>query len=267
VTRITDTFARLRGEKRTAFVPFLMAGDPDSATSETLLHALPEAGADLIEIGFPFTDPMADGPTIAEAGQRALKAGQTLRKTLDMVRRFREAGHQTPTILMGYANPVLSFGEGFSAAAREAGADGLILVDLPPEESGPLEGSARAAGLDLIRLATPTTGERRIGQVLRGASGFLYYVAVAGVTGDRSAAEGDLAQAITRLRAHTDLPIAAGFGIKDAASAAAAAVHADAVVVGSAIVKTLALEGVDAAVALARALAKATHDARPAAEF
>jgi tryptophan synthase alpha chain len=265
VTRIKTTFDRLRADGRTAFIPFLMAGDPDLAASERLLHGLPEAGADLIEIGFPFTDPMADGPTIAEAGQRALRAGQTLKKTLGMVERFRGAGFDTPIILMGYANPVLAYGEGFCSDAAAAGVDGLIIVDLPPEESGPLETQAKAGGLDLIRLATPTTKERRIDEVLRGASGFLYYVAVAGVTGGRSAEARDLGDAITRLRAHTDLPIAAGFGIKDAASAGAAANCADAVVVGSAIVKALALEGVDAAVELARTLADATHNARPAA--
>lgn len=259
MTRLTDTFAQLRAEHRTAFVPFIMAGDPDLATSERLLHALPEAGADVIEVGFPFTDPMADGPIIAEAGQRALAGGQTLNKTLDMIRRFRAAGHQTPIVLMGYANPVLQHGDNFAQDAVGAGADGLILVDLPPEESSELDAQAKAARLDFIRLATPTTRDERIDRVVEHASGFLYYVAVAGVTGDRSAASDELGEAISRLRTKTSLPIAAGFGIKDAASANAAAQHADAVVVGSAIVKALELEGVDAAVALARELAAATH--------
>lgn len=265
MSRLTDTFSRLREDGRTAFIPFIMAGDPDQETSERLLHALPGAGADVIEIGFPFTDPMADGPIIAEAGQRALRAGQTLRKTLAMVRRFREAGHATPVVLMGYANPVLQYGEGFARDAVDAGADGLIVVDLPPEESGLLDAQAAAAGLHVIRLATPTTRDERIDRVLEHASGFLYYVAVAGVTGDRSAGAGELGEAIARLRDRTSLPIAAGFGIKDAASARAAAQHADAVVVGSAIVKALEVEGIDAAVGLARDIAAATHaEGRPA---
>lgn len=236
-----------------------MAGDPDLETSEKLLHALPDAGADVIEIGFPFTDPMADGPIIAEAGQRALKSGQTLKKTLAMVTRFREAGHDTPIVLMGYANPVLQYGDSFAQDAVKAGADGLILVDLPPEESGDLDDRARAEGLDVIRLATPTTREERIDRVVENASGFLYYVAVAGVTGDRSAGADELGEAIARLRNKTTLPIAAGFGIKDAPSARAAAQHADAVVVGSALVKALVVEGVDAALSLAREIAAATH--------
>ena len=236
-----------------------MAGDPDLATSEKLLHALPEAGADIIEIGFPFTDPMADGPIIAEAGQRALDGGQTLNMTLAMVERFRTAGHETPIVLMGYANPVLQHGESFAADAVAAGADGLILVDLPPEESETLDGQAKAAGLDVIRLATPTTDAKRLPKVIERASGFLYYVAVAGVTGDRSSDTDTLATAIKALRTQTTLPIAAGFGIKDAASAKAAAEHADAVVVGSAIVKALAVDGVDSALSLTRTIADGVH--------
>ncbi|NNU15832.1 tryptophan synthase subunit alpha [Parvularcula sp. ZS-1/3] len=259
MTRLSQTFDRLKSEGRTAFVPFIMAGDPNAETTEKLLHALPEAGADVIELGFPFTDPMADGPIIAEAGQRALALGQTLQGTLSMVKRFREAGHETPIVLMGYANPVLQHGESFASDAVEAGADGLILVDLPPEESETLDAQAKKAGLDVIRLATPTTRDERIDRVVERASGFLYYVAVAGVTGDRSAGADELGEAIARLRTKTSLPIAAGFGIKDAASARAAAQHADAVVVGSAIVKTLAVEGPDAALELARDIAAATH--------
>jgi tryptophan synthase alpha chain len=261
---LKPTFDRLRREGQVAFIPFIMAGDPDAATTERLLHALPGAGADVIELGFPFTDPMADGPVIAEAGQRALAGGQTLKGALAMIRRFREAGHDTPVVLMGYANPVLAYGESFAKDAVEAGADGLILVDLPPEESGTLDVQAEAAGLSMIRLATPTTREERIDRVVDGASGFLYYVAVTGVTGGRSAAESELGEAISRLRKRTSLPIAAGFGIKDAPSAREAAKHADAVVVGSAIVKSLAVEGVDEALALAREIAAAVHGERKA---
>jgi len=259
MSRLQALFSRLADEGRTAFVPFIMAGDPSGEASEKLLHALPDAGADAIEIGFPFTDPMADGPIIAEAGQRALQAGQTLGDTLDMVRRFRAAGHETPIILMGYANPVLQHGDSFAADAVAAGADGLILVDLPPEESENLDTSAKSVGLDVIRLATPTTDAKRLGRVLERASGFLYYVAVAGVTGDRSAGADELGEAIAKLRTQTALPIAAGFGIKDAASAKAAAAHADAVVVGSAIVKAHELEGFDAALTLARDIADGVH--------
>ncbi|MEM6745899.1 MAG: tryptophan synthase subunit alpha [Pseudomonadota bacterium] len=259
MSRLTPTFDRLRAEGRTAFVPFIMAGDPDLQASEKLLHGLPDAGADIIEVGFPFTDPMADGPIIAEAGQRALDGGQTLTMTLAMVKRFREAGHETPIVLMGYANPVLQFGEGFATEAVAAGADGLILVDLPPEESETLDHQAKNAGLDVIRLATPTTDAKRLPKVIERASGFLYYVAVAGVTGDRSSDAGTLGTAIKALRAQTSLPIAAGFGIKDAASARAAAEHADAVVVGSAIVKALAVDGVDSALSLTRLIADGMH--------
>lgn len=259
VTRLTPTFDRLRADGRRAFVPFIMAGDPSLEASEALLHALPGVGADVIEVGFPFTDPMADGPIIAEAGQRALKAGQTLKKTLGMVERFRAAGHETPIVLMGYANPVLQHGPGFAQDAVEAGADGLILVDLPPEESADMDRQAAEAGLSSIRLATPTTRDGRIDDVLRGATGFLYYVAVAGVTGDRSAGSGELASAIAELRTRTSLPIAAGFGIKDAVAAREAARHADAVVVGSAIVKAHELHGKDAALSLARDIAEGVH--------
>ncbi|MEM9838251.1 MAG: tryptophan synthase subunit alpha [Pseudomonadota bacterium] len=259
VTRLQPTFDRLRAEGRRAFVPFIMAGDPSLEASEDLLNALPSVGADVIEVGFPFTDPMADGPIIAEAGQRALKAGQTLKKTLEMVHRFRAAGHETPIVLMGYANPVLQHGASFARDAVAAGADGLILVDLPPEESAGVDAQAAEAGLSTIRLATPTTKNERIDQVLRGASGFLYYVAVAGVTGDRSAGSDELAEAISQLRTKTSLPIAAGFGIKDAAAARDAARHADAVVVGSAIVKAHELHGKDAALSLAREIAEGVH--------
>ena len=262
--RLTATFDALKARGQRAFIPFIMAGDPDAAACEGLLHALPGAGADIIELGFPFTDPMADGPVIAEAGQRALRAGQTLRGTLAMASRFREAGHGTPLVLMGYANPVLQYGESFAADAVAAGVDGLILVDLPPEESGPMDDMAEAAGLAMIRLATPTSDAARLPKVLARAAGFVYYVAVAGVTGGRSAQAADLEAAIARLRAQTSLPIAAGFGIKDAASATAAARVADAVVVGSAIVKAHELGGTDAALDLARAMARGVHQVESA---
>ncbi|MEM1379898.1 MAG: tryptophan synthase subunit alpha [Pseudomonadota bacterium] len=264
MTRLTPTFAALKKQGRRAFVPFIMAGDPNLEASEELLFALPDAGADIIELGFPFTDPMADGPIIAEAGQRALQAGQSLEATMGMVKRFRAAGHETPVVLMGYANPVLQYGEAFAADAVGAGADGLILVDLPPEESAALDEQAADAGLSVIRLATPTTRDDRIDAVLQRATGFLYYVAVAGVTGDRSAASGELGDAIARLRTKTSLPIAAGFGIKDASSAKDAAQHADAVVVGSAIVKAHELGGKDAALALARDIASGVHQVESA---
>ncbi len=236
VGRIAQRFATLRAEGRTAFIPFLTAGDPDPDTSYALLSRLPGAGADLIELGVPFTDPMADGPAIQEASLRALKAGMTLTRTLDLVRRFRADGFDTPVILMGYFNPVHAYGaERFLRDAVDVGVDGLIIVDLPPEEEDGL-GAVRPDGLDLIRLATPTTDEARLGAVLRGASGFLYYVSVTGVTGAGSAAEDALRDAAARLRRNTDLPIAIGFGIKTPEQAAEAGAIGDAVVVGSALV-------------------------------
>ncbi|MBI1391574.1 MAG: tryptophan synthase subunit alpha [Alphaproteobacteria bacterium] len=241
MSRIASTFAAIRQDRRAAFIPFIMAGDPDPDASYALLKAMPEAGADIIELGVAFTDPMADGPSIQAAGLRALKAGQTLTGTIEMVRRFRAEGGTTPIILMGYANPIHRRGfESFVSEAAEAGVDGLIVVDLPPEEDGPLRSAAAAAGIDVIRLATPTTDAERLPAVVSGASGFIYYVSVAGVTGRASALETDVAAAISGLRQASSLPIAVGFGIKTPGHAAVFGRLADAVVVGSAIVDRVA---------------------------
>lgn len=237
MSRIARRFARLKAEGRAGLVTFITAGDPDLDRSQALLNALPAAGADIIELGMPFTDPMADGPAIQEASQRALKAGATMDRTLAMAAAFRRTDAETPMILMGYANPVLARGyRRFAADAAAAGVDGLILVDLPPEEDGPLRAAADAEGLAIIRLATPTTDAQRLPRVLDGASGFLYYVAVAGVTGSKQAAQADVGAAIAAIRPHTDLPIAVGFGVRTPDQAADLAAYADAVVVGSAIV-------------------------------
>jgi tryptophan synthase alpha chain len=241
LSRIDATFARLKHEGRAAFIPFLMGGDPDFATSLRLIKALPAAGADLVEIGVAFTDPMADGPTIQAAGLRALDAGQTLAKTLDLVAAFRTGGPQTPIVLMGYYNPFYAYGvERFLKDAKDAGVDGLIIVDLPPEEDAEMCLPARAAGIDFIRLATPTTDDARLPAVLRNVSGFIYYVAVAGVTGGKPAAAPAVNDAVSRIRTASGLPVAVGFGIKTADQAAETARFADAVVVGSALVERLA---------------------------
>jgi tryptophan synthase alpha chain len=241
MSRIADRFASLKREGRAALVTYLTCGDPDAATFATLLAKLPAAGADLIEIGMPFSDPMADGPSIQAAGLRALRAGMDLRKTLAIVRDFRAGDAATPIVLMGYYNPIYRHGvANFLAAAKAAGVDGLIVVDLPPEHDDELCLPARAAGIDFIRLATPTTDDKRLPTVLTNISGFLYYVAVAGITGTRSAASADVAAAVARLRRHTDLPIAVGFGIRTPQQAAEIARLADAAVVGSALVDRLA---------------------------
>ncbi|GAB4525822.1 MAG: tryptophan synthase subunit alpha [Amphiplicatus sp.] len=241
VSRIAARFDALAREGRAGFVPFLMAGDPDYETSLTLLKALPAAGADVIELGVCFTDPMADGPAIQAAGLRALRAGQTLRRTLALVRSFREEDDRTPIVLMGYYNPFHAYGvEAFVKDAQAAGVDGLIVVDLPPEEDAELCLPARAAGLDFIRLATPTTDAARMPAVLKNASGFVYYVSVAGVTGAKTGDAGAVAAAAARLKAASGLPVAVGFGIKTAEKAAGFARVADAVVVGSALVERLA---------------------------
>ncbi|MFQ5564132.1 MAG: tryptophan synthase subunit alpha [Parvularculaceae bacterium] len=245
-SRITDCFKRLAGERRAAFTPFVMAGDPDYEASLKLLKALPEAGADMIELGVCFTDPMADGPAIQAAGLRALMAGQTLRKTLEMVKSFRQQDDATPVILMGYYNPFYSYGvEAFLADAKKAGVDGLIIVDLPPEEDAEMCLPARAAGLDFIRLATPTTDDARLPSVVRNISGFVYYVSVAGVTGAKTGEKRAVAAAVARLRAASGLPAAVGFGIKTTEKAREIAAVTDAVVVGSALVETLAAALVD----------------------
>jgi len=240
MSRIATRFAALRRESRGALIPFVEAWDPDAATAMELLRGFPGAGADLIEIGIPFTDPMADGPIIQAAGKRGLKAGVKLHDVLTMVRDFRRADSDTPVILMGYLNPILSHGaEKFCADAATAGVDGLIIVDLPPEESDMLLPFAEANGLDFIRLVAPTTDDARLKLVMNGSSGFVYYVAITGITGTRSATTEHLSQAIPRIRKATDLPIAIGFGVRTPAQAAEASRIADAAVVASALIETL----------------------------
>lgn len=246
-TRIDARFAELKKQGRSAFITFLMAGDPDPATSLEIVKALPKAGADIIEIGMPFTDPMADGPAIQAAGLRALKAGMTLKKTLAMVREFRKDDNATPLVLMGYYNPIYIYGvDKFLVDARSAGVDGLIIVDLPPEEDTELCLPAMKAGLNFIRLATPTTDDHRLPKVLTNTSGFVYYVSILGITGTKSASKVDIENAVKRLKRHTDLPVAVGFGIRNAEQARAVAEHAEAAVVGSAVVQRIA-ESLDAA--------------------
>ena len=250
-----------------------MAGDPDEAASLELLKKLPDAGADIIELGVAFTDPMADGPAIQAAGLRALKSGQTLKKTLGLVSKFRAGDSATPIILMGYYNPFYAYGvEAFLKDAKAAGVDGLIIVDLPPEEDAELCLPARAAGLDFIRLATPTTDDKRLPAVVKNTSGFVYYVSVAGVTGKKAGAAGAAGAAVKRLKSASGLPIAVGFGVKTAETAREFATFADAVVVGSALVDELAqaLEAdrfktdnaVNAVLSLARDISDAVHNAR-----
>ena len=239
-TRIDTTFASLAARNRAALVTFVMAGDPDHGTSLALIAALPEAGADVIEIGMPFTDPMADGPAIQAAGLRALAGGQTLRKTLAMVRAFRTRNDITPIVLMGYFNPIFVYGvESFLKDAKTAGVDGLIVVDLPPEEDDELCLPALKAGLNFIRLATPTTDDRRLPKVLTNTSGFVYYVSITGITGAATPDYAHVAAAVARIKRHSQLPVAVGFGVRDAASAARIAAHADGVVVGSALIEAL----------------------------
>jgi tryptophan synthase alpha chain len=239
-TRIDRRFAALKQEGRAALVTFLMSGDPDYETSLAITKALPAAGADVIELGMPFTDPMADGPAIQAAGLRALKAGQTLKKTLALVRAFRTSETDTPIVLMGYYNPIYIYGvDRFLADARDAGVDGLIIVDLPPEEDDELCLPALRAGLNFIRLATPTTDDKRLPAVLANTSGFVYYVSITGITGAAVADAGKVTGAVARIKRHTALPVCVGFGVKDARSAAAIARGADGVVVGTALVEAL----------------------------
>jgi len=241
MSRIEARFQALRAENRAAFVAYVMAGDPDPETAFEILEGLPAAGADLIELGFPFSDPMAEGPPIQRAAQRALKAGMTLDGTLALARRFRERDADTPLILMGYLNPVLHHGYArFAAAAAAAGVDGLIVVDCPPEEAETLADALDPAGVSLIRLATPTTDDARLKVVAARTSGFVYYVSVAGVTGVREADAEAVAPAVVRVRAATGLPVAVGFGIRTPERAAAIARVADAAVVGSALVDEVA---------------------------
>ncbi len=238
--RIAARFAALKAEGRAGLVTFVTAGDPDADTCLALLRGLPQAGADLIELGMPFTDPMADGPAIQAAGLRALGAGASLRRTLDLVRAFRKGEADTPLILMGYYNPIYVYGvDRFLAEAKAAGVDGLIVVDLPPEEDGELCLPALAAGVNFVRLATPTTDEARLPAVLANASGFVYYVSITGVTGTTTAPDAQVAEAVSRLKRHTDLPVAVGFGISSPERAATVARVADAAVVGSAIVERI----------------------------
>jgi tryptophan synthase alpha chain len=241
VSRIQRRFADLKSQGRAGLVTFIMAGDPDMATFEAVLAGKAEAGADVLEIGMPFSDPMADGPAIQAAGLRALQAGTKLAHVLAAVARFRAKDSTTPIVLMGYYNPIYSYDASrFARDAEEAGVDGVIIVDLPPEEAGEFLPFLQAHKLDLIRLTTPTSDDARLPKVLEGASGFVYHVAIAGVTGTRSADAADVGAAVARIRRHTDLPVAVGFGIRTPDQAAAIARIADAAVVGSAIVETIA---------------------------
>ncbi|MDR0809856.1 MAG: tryptophan synthase subunit alpha [Gemmobacter sp.] len=240
MSRIAARFARLKAEGRKAFVAYIMGGDPDLETSLAVMRGLPGAGVDVIELGMPFTDPMADGPTIQLAGQRALEGGMTTDKVLAMVRSFRAGDTETPIVLMGYYNPIHARGvERFLTEAREAGIDGLIVVDLPPEEDAELCLPALAAGIDFIRLATPTTDDRRLPKVLQNTSGFVYYVSITGITGAAAAQAAEVAPEVARIKAATDLPVVVGFGITTPENAEAIAGIADGCVVGSAIVKEI----------------------------
>jgi tryptophan synthase alpha chain len=241
VSRIARRFAQLREHNRAGFIPFITAGDPDAQTTLALLEGLPGAGADIIELGVPFSDPMADGPAIQASSLRALKAGMNLKTVLKLVARFRARDAETPIVLMGYYNPIHAYGpEAFARDAARAGVDGLITVDLGPEEDAPLRVPARASGLDMVRLAAPTSGDARLATIVKGAGGFLYYVSIAGVTGTKSIAVADVKTAVARIRRHCDLPCAVGFGIRTLKDAAEIARAADAAVVGSAIVERLA---------------------------
>jgi tryptophan synthase alpha chain len=276
-TRIDTRFTELKREGRSAFVTFLMAGDPDPATSLEIIKALPKAGADIIEIGMPFTDPMADGPSIQAAGLRALKAGMTLKKTLAMVSAFRKDDATTPLVLMGYYNPIYIYGvDKFLIDAKSAGVDGLIIVDLPPEEDAELCLPAMKAGLNFIRLATPTTDDKRLPAVLANTSGFVYYVSITGITGSASADTAVVGEAVARIKRHTALPVCVGFGIRTPEAARGIAGKADGAVVGTALVDVLRgsldAEGrataktVTAVADLAAALAQGVRGAKQAAE-
>ena len=269
MTRLADTFTRCRAADRAALVAFVTGGDPSPAATPAILDALVEAGADVIELGMPFTDPMADGPAIQRANLRALGAGTTTAALLELARGFRARHAAVPLVLMGYANPMARRGPGwFAAACADAGIDGVICVDIPAEEDQAIGPALRAAGIDLVRLATPTTDAARLPAVLAGAGGFLYYVSVAGITGAQQAAQASIEAAVTTLKASTDLPVAVGFGVRTPAQAEKIARVADGVVVGSAIVE--AIEAADAAGAdpaaaaggIVRALAAAVHAAR-----
>ena len=263
MSRITAKFEQLKSQGRSAFVSYIMAGDPDLATSQDVMNGLPGAGVDIIELGLPFTDPMADGPTIQLAGQRALEAGMTLEKTLGMARAFRENDDSTPIVLMGYYNPIYSRGvEKFIAEAKDAGIDGLIIVDLPPEEDSELCVPANDAGLNFIRLATPTTDDKRLPKVLQNTSGFIYYVAITGITGAGSASPETVGAEVARIKKQTDLPVCVGFGIKTPDDAQAMAAVADGAVVGSSIVQRLGDgQSADEVLAFVKTLADGAHSA------
>ncbi|MDB5569216.1 MAG: tryptophan synthase subunit alpha [Hyphomicrobiales bacterium] len=275
-TRIDRRFAQCAAEGRAALVTFVMCGDPDYETSLDIVRALPGAGADVLEIGMPFTDPMADGPSIQAAGLRALNAGANMKKTLALVGEFRASDADTPVVLMGYYNPIYVYGvDRFLVDAKAAGVDGLIVVDLPPEEDAELCLPALKAGLNFVRLATPTTDDKRLPAVLRNTSGFVYYVSITGITGAATPDYSKVAEAVARIKGHTSLPVAVGFGVKNAQSAAAIAAHADAVVVGTALIDALrhTLDSQDrgtpdtvrAVTALVAEIAGGVRAARPAA--
>ena len=261
MTRIDDKFAALKAEGKKAFVSYIMAGDTDEAVSLEVMKGLPGAGVDIIELGIPFTDPMADGPTIQLAGQRALEGGMTLQKTLDMAAEFRKGDDTTPIVLMGYYNPIYNRGvDKFLVDAKAAGIDGLIVVDLPPEEDEELCIPAQAAGLNFIRLATPTTDEKRLPKVLQNTSGFVYYVSITGITGAAEASAADVAPEVARIKAATDIPVIVGFGVNTPEKAEAIAGVADGTVVGSAIVSQIAAgKPVDEVLAFVKSLADGAH--------
>ncbi|WP_417808956.1 tryptophan synthase subunit alpha [Thioclava sp.] len=263
MTRIDAKFADLKEQGKKAFVSYIMAGDPDLETSLEVMKGLPGAGVDIIELGMPFTDPMADGPTIQLAGQRALDGGQTLQKTLDMVAAFRKTDDTTPIVLMGYYNPIYSRGvDRFLVDAKAAGIDGLIVVDLPPEEDSELCLPAQAAGINFIRLATPTTDDARLPKVLQNTSGFVYYVSVTGITGAQAAQAGEVGPEVARIKAQTDLPVIVGFGITTPEAAQTIASVADGCVVGSAIVKEISTgKPVSEVLDFVAGLAKGAHSA------
>ncbi|WP_227267446.1 tryptophan synthase subunit alpha [Roseobacter weihaiensis] len=263
MTRIDDKFADLARQGRKAFVSYIMAGDPDFETSLAVVKGLPAAGVDIIELGLPFTDPMADGPTIQLAGQRALEGGMTLQKTLDLARAFREGDQTTPIVLMGYYNPIYSRGvDSFLVAAKDAGIDGLIVVDLPPEEDAELCLPAQAAGLNFIRLATPTTDDKRLPQVVQNTSGFVYYVSITGITGAAEAEAGDVRPEVARIKAASGLPVIVGFGVNTPEKSRAIAAVADGVVVGSAIVSKIAAgDSVGDVLAFVKSLSDGAHSA------
>jgi len=258
--RIDTTFSQLKSKEKSAFVAYMMGGDPDRDASMALLKAMPDAGVDIIELGIPFTDPMADGPVIEEAGIRARASGTTLSSVLEMATEFREGNDTTPIIVMGYCNPIHQMGyEAFAANAKRAGVDGAIIVDLPPEEDAELRAAFEVHDLALIRLATPTTDEARLPKVVEGTKGFVYYVSMTGVTGAALNKPGAIKDQVAKVRDASGLPVVVGFGVKTPERAKEIASDADGVVVGTAIVKTMHEEGVAGALALIRSLADATH--------